>query len=94
MIRYGIDVSKHQGDIDWAKVRNSGKTAFAILRAGYGKIISQKDSKFEEYYAECEKNQIPVGAYWYSYAMYPEEARQEAEFFLQGIKGNKFAYPV
>ena len=94
MIRYGIDVSKHQGDIDWAKVRNSGKTAFAILRAGYGKIISQKDSKFEEYYAECEKNQIPVGAYWYSYALSPEEARQEAEIFLQVIKGKKFAYPV
>ena len=89
MIRYGIDVSKHQGDIDWAKVRNSGKTAFAILRAGYGKAISQKDSKFEEYYTECEKNQIPVGAYWYSYAMSESEARQEAEIFLKVLKDKR-----
>lgn len=94
MIRYGIDVSKHQGDIDWTKVRNSGKTAFAILRAGYGKVISQKDSRFEEYYAQCSANQIPVGAYWYSYAMSVEEAKQEAEIFLQVIKGKQFAYPV
>ncbi|MDE6730304.1 MAG: hypothetical protein K2J71_05965 [Oscillospiraceae bacterium] len=75
MTKYGIDVSRHQSNIDWAKVKNSGKVDFAILRAGYGKVISQKDSKFEEYYTECEKNQIPVGAYWYSYAMSEAEAR-------------------
>ena len=94
MLCKGIDVSRHQGNIDWAKVKNSGKVDFAILRAGYGKVISQKDSKFEEYYAQCNANQIPVGAYWYSYAMSPEEARQEAEVFLQVIKGKQFAYPV
>ena len=66
MIKYGIDVSKHQGDIDWIRVKNSGKVEFAILRAGYGKLISQKDSKFDSYYAECVKNNIPVGVYWYS----------------------------
>ncbi|MDE6730295.1 MAG: glycoside hydrolase family 25 protein [Oscillospiraceae bacterium] len=94
MTKYGIDVSRHQGGIDWTKVKNSGKVDFAILRAGYGKDISQKDNKFEEYYAQCNANQIPVGAYWYSYAMSPEEARQEAEVFLQVIKGKQFAYPV
>ncbi|MDE6087196.1 MAG: glycoside hydrolase family 25 protein [Oscillospiraceae bacterium] len=94
MTKYGIDVSRHQGSIDWKKVKNSGKVDFAILRAGYGKIISQKDSKFEEYYAQCNANQIPVGAYWYSYAMSESEARQEAEVFLQVIKGKQFAYPV
>ena len=94
MTKNGIDVSRHQGSIDWTKVKNSGKVNFAILRAGYGKAISQKDSKFEEYYMECQKNDIPVGAYWYSYAMSPEEARQEAEVFLQVIKGKQFAYPV
>ncbi|MDE5753709.1 MAG: hypothetical protein K2H89_04100, partial [Oscillospiraceae bacterium] len=45
-------------------------------------------------YAQCNANQIPVGAYWYSYALSPEEARQEAEVFLQVIKGKQFAYPV
>ncbi|MDE5754396.1 MAG: glycoside hydrolase family 25 protein, partial [Oscillospiraceae bacterium] len=94
MLCKGIDVSRHQGNIDWKKVRNSGKVDFAILRAGYGKVISQKDSKFEEYYAQCNANQIPVGTYWYSYAMSEWEARQEAEVFLQVIQGKQFAYPV
>ncbi|MDE7122141.1 MAG: glycoside hydrolase family 25 protein [Oscillospiraceae bacterium] len=94
MIRYGIDVSRHQGGIDWTQVKNSGKIAFAILRAGYGKVIAQKDSRFEEYYTACEKNQIPVGAYWYSYAMDESEVRQEAKIFLQVIQGKKFAYPI
>ena len=94
MTKNGIDVSKHQGNIDWTKVKNSGKVDFAILRAGYGKVISQKDSKFEEYYRKCQKNDIPVGAYWYSYAMSEVEARQEAEVFLQVIQGKQFAYPV
>ncbi|MDE6707829.1 MAG: glycoside hydrolase family 25 protein [Oscillospiraceae bacterium] len=94
MTKYGIDVSKHQGDIDWIKVKNSGKVEFAILRAGYGKLISQKDSKFDSYYAECVKNNIPVGVYWYSYAMSEAEAKQEANAFLQVIKNKQFAYPL
>ncbi len=94
MTKYGIDVSKHQGNIDWTKVKNSGKVEFAILRAGYGKLISQKDSQFENYYSACIKNNIPVGAYWYSYAMSEAEAIQEANIFLQVIKNKQFAYPV
>ena len=43
----GIDVSKHQGKIDWKKVKSSGKVGFAILRAGYGQVASQKDSQFD-----------------------------------------------
>lgn len=42
----GIDVSKHNGVIDWNAVKQSGKVDFAILRAGYDKSISQKDTKF------------------------------------------------
>ena len=94
MTKYGIDVSKHQGEIDWTKVKNSGKVEFAILRAGYGKLISQKDNKFEKNYSECIKNNIPVGAYWYSYAISEAEAKQEANVFLQAIKNKQFAYPV
>ena len=44
---YGIDVSKHQGMIDWSKV----KTDFAILHAGFGCYTSQKDPQFERKYA-------------------------------------------
>lgn len=86
----GIDVSEHQGIIKWDNV----KADFAILRAGYGKVISQKDKQFENNYAGAKKAGIPVGAYWYSYAMTPEEARKEADVFLEVIKGKQFEYPV
>ena len=89
----GIDVSVHNGKIDWQKVRAAG-TDFAILRAGYGKLASQKDDRFEENYAGAKAAGIPVGAYWYSYAMTPEEAELEADVFLSVIKGKQFEFPV
>lgn len=94
MTKYGIDVSRHQGTINWQKVKTSGKADFVILRAGYGKLLSQKDVCFEQYYAQCKALGIPVGAYWYSYAVSEAEARQEAEVFLKVISGKQFEYPV
>ena len=46
----GIDVSVHNGIIDWQKVRADG-ISFAILRAGFGKLAKQKDEQFEDNYA-------------------------------------------
>ena len=89
----GIDVSVHNGDIDWQKVKADG-IGFAIIRAGYGKLESQKDQKFEQNYAGAKAAGIPVGAYWYSYAMDEDEARQEADVFLSVIKGKQFEMPV
>ena len=89
----GIDVSVHNGDIDWGKVKTDG-IDFAILRAGYGKLASQKDQKFEQNYKNAKTVNLPVGAYWYSYAMNENEARQEADVFLSVIKGKQFEMPV
>lgn len=89
----GIDVSVHNGDIDWNKVKADG-IEFAILRAGFGRLEKQKDEKFEQNYAEAKAAGIPVGAYWYSYAMSPEEAELEANVFLKVIKGKQFEMPV
>lgn len=86
----GIDVSSHQKNIDWTKVN----VDFAILRAGYGKYTTQKDTEFEGNYAGAKKKGIPVGVYWYSYAMNEDEARAEADTFLSVIKGKQFEYPV
>lgn len=86
----GIDVSHHNGLIRWNEV----KTDFAIIRAGYGKSQHQTDRKFEYNYSGCIANNIPCGAYWYSYATSVEEAREEAKAFLTVIKGKKFSYPV
>lgn len=89
----GIDVSVHNGSIDWQKVKSSG-IDFAIIRAGYGREISQKDERFEENYRNAKAAGIPIGAYWYSYAMSEDEARLEADVFLSVIKGKLFEFPV
>lgn len=89
----GIDVSVHNGKIDWQKVKAAG-IDFAILRAGFGKLSKQKDDRFEDNYKGVKAAGIPVGAYWYSYAMDEEEARQEADVFLSVIKGKQFEMPV
>jgi len=81
----GIDVSVHQGDIDWEKVK-SDSVEFAILRAGYGRDVSQKDAQFEKNYVGCKANAIPIGAYWYSYALSAQEAKKEAEACLKSIE--------
>lgn len=91
---YGIDVSKHQGTIDWDKVNASGKVDFAILRAGYGREYSQIDQHFERNYSECKRLGIPCGAYWYSYATTAAEAKQEAAVCLSALAGKSFEYPI
>lgn len=90
MITHGIDVSKHQGIIDWSKV----KTDFAILRAGFGRYANQEDTQFDRNYAGAKAAGIPVGAYWYSYAKSAEEAREEAKACLQVLQGKQFEFPI
>lgn len=89
----GIDVSKHQGTIEWQKVKASG-IDFAILRAGYGKYDNQKDERFEENYSNAKNAGIKLGAYHYSYAKSVDDAKKEAEIFLKWISGKQFEYPV
>lgn len=88
-----IDVSKHNGAIDWIKVRSSGIDG-VIIRAGFGKAASQKDIMFEANYRGALEAGLHIGAYWYSYALTAEEAVQEANTFLECIKGKKFDLPL
>lgn len=89
----GIDVSKHQGKIDWKKVKNAG-AEFVMIRAGYGRYNNQKDPQFEANYAGAKAVGLPVGAYHYSYAKTVEQAKSEAQTFLGWIKGKTFEFPV
>lgn len=90
----GIDVSKHQGTIDWKKVKDSG-IKIAILRVGYGSDIkSQDDSQFARNLAECNKYDISVGVYIYSYAKSVNEAKSEAQHVLRVLNGAKIDYPI
>ena len=90
----GIDVSYCQNEVDWDTAKASGLVDFAILQAGYGRETSQVDTQFERNYAACKRLGIPCGAYWFSYAMSADEAKREAQVFLQTIKGKSFEYPV
>lgn len=93
MATKGIDVSKHQGKIDWKKVKSAG-IEFCIIREGYGKTVSQKDERFEENYKGCKENGIPCGVYWYSYATSVEQAKEEAKTCLSILAGRELQYPV
>lgn len=91
----GIDVSKHNGTIDWVKAAASG-IDFALIRAGYGNDISQKDPMFDENVRGALSRKLHVGAYWFSYAVSVEDAQREAEVCKQVLspyKG-KLDFPV
>lgn len=83
----GIDVSKHNGTLDWNRIKAAG-IEFAIIRIGHGSDIkSQDDSQAVRNMDECERLGIPYGVYLYSYALNPEEAESEAHHMLRMIKG-------
>lgn len=87
----GIDVSAHQGKINWDTVANYG-IDFAILRiTEVGNVI---DSQFENNFAGCNKHKIPVGVYKYSYALTVSEAQSEARKVVSTLNGRKIQFPV
>lgn len=88
----GIDISRYQGSPDFSKVKN--EVDYVIVQAGYGRYTNQKDSSFERNYSECKKHGIPVGLYWFSYALSVADAKKEAETCLEVIKGKQFEYPI
>jgi hypothetical protein len=88
-----IDVSHHNGDVDFKAIKSAGIYG-VIIRAGYGKLISQTDKRFEENYEKAKAAGLKVGAYWYSYAYSTAEAELEALTFLDVIRGKCFELPV
>lgn len=93
-LAHGIDVSKHQGTINWDAVAADPSVQFAILRAGYGRYESQVDAQWARNYDECKRLNIPTGAYWYSYATTPADAASEGRLFAKVLAGKQFEYPV
>ena len=90
----GIDVSKHQGYIDWQQVKNAG-IDFAIIRCGYGRnTASQDDVRWEYNASSCESLGIPYGVYLYSHADTTSEIDGEVQHVLRLLKGHKPTLPV
>ena len=93
---YGIDVSYFQYDIDWSKVKND--VDFAIIRVGYrgygesGDLVL--DYKFKENIKEAKAAGLEVGVYFYTQAITPAEAREEADYVYKYIKNYELELPV
>ena len=87
----GIDVSEHNGRIDFNKVKENG-IDFVIIRCGrrgYAKGIIYSDSYFEEYYQKAKEADLKVGVYFFSQAINENEAIEEAQYTLEMIKDKK-----
>ncbi len=90
-IKKGIDVSYHNGRIDWKKVAAAG-VDFAYIRAGSFK--SGLDKQFEANIIGAEAAGVPVGIYVYSYAEDVETAKSEGRFAVSCAKDRPIAYPI
>lgn len=94
---FGIDVSSYQGDINWQLAREDG-VEFAFIRAGYrgygeeGKLCA--DEKFAANYDGAHSAGIDAGVYFFSQAITPDEAVEEAKFVLEILDGRPLEYPI
>lgn len=93
----GIDVSSHQGEIDWQAVANDG-IDFAILRVGYRGYGSSGKICIDDMFKKNAKNAvaagIKIGVYFYSQAITIEEAKEEALFVIDAIEDYDIDCPV
>lgn len=92
----GVDVSSHQGDIDWEQVRSAGME-FAIIRIGYRGYTS--GGIYEDEYARANlagarAAGLKVGVYFYSQALDEGEARREAQHCIDFLEGEGLDLPV
>lgn len=82
----GIDVSEHNGTIDWDKISDT-EVAFAMIRIGYGSNYeSQDDRQAVRNMQECQRLRLPYGVYLYSYALKNEDAVSEAQHLIRMVK--------
>ena len=91
-----IDVSIHNGSIDWAKVKAAGVTG-AIIRCGYGRdLVKQDDARFKSNIEGALGVGLRVGVYIYSYAKNTDSAQSEAAHILRLVEPykNKITLPL
>lgn len=92
----GIDVSFYQKEIDWQAVAEDG-VEFAMIRLGYRGYTQgglNLDSRFAENIRGAQEAGIEVGVYFFSQAITPQEAEEEADFVLAALEGYELSYPV
>ena len=93
----GIDVSYHQGDIDWEQVKASG-IEFVMMRVGYrgygesSKLV--EDTNFQANIRGASDAGLKIGVYFFSQALNLAEVEEEVDFLLERIEGWEIAMPV
>ena len=94
--KFGIDVSKWNGEIDWDKVKQAG-VEYAIIRVGYrgsstGALV--EDPYFEKNIRGAIASDIPVGVYFFTQAVNEVEAVEEASMVIKLCSDYNLTYPV
>ena len=94
-----MDVSRWQGNIDWDKVKASGKVDGVMIRAMGNSAKGRPsapytDPQFARNYAECKRMGIPCGVYGYFKAINREQADKELAYFKKLLTGRSFELPV
>ena len=92
----GVDVSSHNGVIDWPSVKAAGAD-FALLRAGYRGYTEgqlQADSQFSQNLSGARDAGLQLGVYFFSQAVTADEAEEEAQFVLSLLGGAMLEYPI
>ena len=90
-----IDVSTHNGIIDWQRVR--GNIEAAVIRLGYrgySKGTIAYDNRYKENRTACEQLCIPFSLYFFPCSVTDEEAREEADFIIRECVGMNYILPV
>ena len=90
MQKKGIDISHHQGEIDFNSLK--GNIDFAMVRTSYGSFY--EDKKYKQNIKGLERINVPYGFYHFSYATSVESAKKEAEGFINIIKKYNPTYPI
>lgn len=94
--KMGVDVSAYQGEIDWKQVAEAG-VEFAMIRCGYrgySQGVIAPDKNFEQNVQGALDAGLEVGVYFFSQAIDTWEAREEAAYVLEAIRGYDITYPV
>lgn len=94
MQKFGIDISRHNGSIDFETAVKEG-VKFVIIKGGGGDSGLYTDARFSENYDRCVSLGLDVGAYWFSRALNVQDAVEEAKYFYKNcLSGRKFQLPV
>ncbi len=95
--RLGVDVSEHQGYVDWQQLKDNGFD-FAFIRLGYrgygqeGNI--RLDQEFRRNMQNAQEAGLDVGVYFFAQAVNEDEALEEADFVLENLEGYTLQLPV